>query len=317
MVVWATGVLAVGAAAALPTLSPAAGMRVTARACSFPLEAIRNRLPAASSEPFDPAITAMFAVLRRPSLPQDLLAPINPLGEDLSYQLRSYFPGEIRLLEADAEGDHYFLVPGFERGFPVPPARCLPKSLRRRHAQLVAEQRRREVDPVYCIEDVGPRRPRYVVASCQPFSAIQSGERLVATAASRSEVIELAPDGVAGVRLLYRGGSVINAAVTSNSYRFTPPQRLVKAVAVEISHLVARTPHPSERQRVALERSFFKRAERLAARLIPESVLWLDAAGNTIRSFRPSSRFLAVLGPLISSGSESSNAEGGFSVSSG
>jgi hypothetical protein len=308
----------VGAAAAWPTMSLAAGRRVTARACSFSIEAVGNGLPAASSEPFDPASTAMFAVLRRPSLTQDLPPPINPFGEDLSYALRSYFPNEIRQLEQDAEGERYFLVPGFERGFPVPPARCLPKRLRRREAKLIAEQRRRELEPAYCIEDVGPRRPRYAGASCQPFSAVQTGERLAATAASRSDVIELAPDGVATVRLLYRGGQVVTAAVSSNSYSFTPPQRPIREAVVAIGHLVAKVRHLSERQRRAVERSLLKRTERLAATLIPKTVQWLDGAGNTIRDFTPSSRLrgLALLGPLLSEGNEGSSAERGVLVSS-
>jgi len=312
-----TGVLALGGAVASPAESSAASRSRVG--CSFPIESIGNRAPTASSGPFLPAVTASFAVLRRASLPEDVPPPINPLGEDLGYRLGSYFPDEIRQLNRDAEGDRYFLVPGFERGFSVPPARCLPKDLRKRRAKLVAEQRKQEVEPVYCIEDVGPRRPRYAGATCQPFSAIQTGETLAATAASRTDVVELAPDGVATVRLSYRGGEAINAAVTSNSYSFTPPQRPIKAALLAVRKLVAKARHVSQRQRIAQERSFLKRVERIAASLIPQTVQWLDAAGTTIRSFAPSAHMpaFALIGPLITVEGESSGAERSVALSTG
>jgi hypothetical protein len=315
------GTLAVGTGVASPALSVAAGKRPTPRhRCSFSIESIGNNAPTAVSGPFDPATTGTFAVLRRASLPEDTPPPINPFAEDLSYRLRTYFPGEIRQLEQDAEGNRYFLLPGFERGFPVVPARCLPERLRKRQAKFIAEQRRREIEPAYCIEVIGPHRPRYAGGSCQPFSTIQTGERLIATAASRSDVIELAPDGVATVRIRYPAGEVIDAPVSSNSYSFTPPPRLIKEALAAIRHLVAKgTMHLSERQREALGRLLVKRAEHLSARLIPQTVQWLDAAGNTLRSFTPSSRIrgLALLGLLISGEGESSNVAGGFPISTG
>jgi hypothetical protein len=85
-----------------------------------------------------------------------------------------------------------------------------------------------------------------------------------------------------------------------------------------LRRLTAKGMHLSERQRISQLRSFFKRAERIAAGLTPTVVRWLDAAGNTIRSFTPSSRFagLALFGPLISGeGESSSSASGSVGIS--
>ena len=93
--------------------------------------------PTALTEPLGPRLTGMFAVLRRATGPDDELPPINPLGEDLSFELRSYYPAYIRRVAQDADGERYFVIPGFERALRIPPARCLPRELRRHRAQLV------------------------------------------------------------------------------------------------------------------------------------------------------------------------------------
>jgi hypothetical protein len=286
----ATAVLALGAAGACPAPSAGAGVR-TRGACSHVIEAFgQQTLPAASTGPFASTVTAMYGVLRRPGLPEDVPPPINPLAEDLGYRLRVYYPDEIRQLSRNADGERYFLLPAFERGYPLPPARCLPKRLRKFAAKLLAEQRKRETEPVYCIEEVGPRRPPYPGAQCQPFAAIQTGERLAETASARSEVIELVPDGVATVRLLYRGGAVVTAAATSNSYSFTPPRKLIGEVRAQLKGLLKGASHLSAGRHAALVRSFLDRARALVAKLVPRRVEWLDAGGNTVRSFTPVSR---------------------------
>jgi hypothetical protein len=283
---------------------------------------LANPTTAPLSEPLDPKVSGSFAVLRRSGGAEDQVPPVNPLAQDLRYQLRSYLPGEIRQIAADAEGERYFVIPGFARVFPIPPARCLPRRERHLHAQLVAEQHKRESEPMYCIEDIGPRRPRYSGSSCRPFSAIQSGEKLVTTSFSRSDVIDLAPDGVATVRLIYRGGDVINAAVANNAYSFTPPQKPITEAQKALHRLASSGSHLrgrrlSERQRIALTRALVKQASMLLARLVPETVRWLDVAGNTIRSYTPRSERHGggLFGQLLAL--EGSSGEGGIVVSSG
>jgi hypothetical protein len=275
-----------------------------------------NNSPVALSEPLDPAVTGSFAVLRRPSLPEDVLPPINPLGEDLGYQLRGYFPGEIRQLVKDAEGDRYFLIPGFERGYLVPPAQCLPKRERHLHAQLVADQRKRELEPVYCLEDMGPHRPRYGGASCLPFSAIQSGQALADTAGSRTDVLELAPDGVATVRLSYRSGDVLNAAVSNNVFTFTPPQKPIKQAIKALRSLQPRREPSNGRQRSAEFKKLLAKGEALSKSLVPQTVQWIDASGRLIRSYSPPTRGSLVALALAPFG-DGSSSSGGFTISTG
>jgi hypothetical protein len=313
-------VLSVAFAVLGVAVSGAAAKRAKVRhPCSNLVTPFSLATPAPTSEPFDPSVVAMFAVLRRASGPDDVLPPINPLGEDLSYQLRSYYPAEIRQLAKDAEGERYFLVPGYPRVFPIPPERCLPKQVRHLHARLVAEQRQREIQPTFCIEDIGPHRRRYAGANCLPVSAIQTGEALLGATASRSDVVELAPDGVATVRLSYRTGEVISAPVSAGVYSFTPPQAPIKQAIKALRPLRLGGAHQSERQREKRARALFRRAEQLFLRLIPRTVQWLDAAGGTIRSFSPPSHGGGGAGlfSLLLAGEGASSVEGGLAISAG
>jgi hypothetical protein len=227
----------------------------------------------------------MFGVLRRPPGPEDQLPLFNPLSEDIGYQLRSYLPAYIRQIASDPDGERYFLIVGFERGFPLPPVQCLPKEVRRHAAQLIAEQRERETQPVYCIEDIGPHRPQYGGASCEPLAGIQTGGSLIASAKSTSDVVDLVPDGVATVRLRYRSGTVITAPVANNEFDFTPPQRPIREARARARHIfraLARQ-HRGSRQL----RSLFKLLRDIDRRLPPETVEWLGGSGQVIRTFHP------------------------------
>jgi hypothetical protein len=259
-----------------------------------------HRVRCFSSEPFqrttnaetgalDPNVAGSFAILRRPAGPADALPPVNPLKEDLGYQLRSYFPAYIRQLATDAEGEHYFLVVGFPHVFALPPASCLPRNVRRKLGKLVAEQRTREKELMFCIDDVGPKRPEYGGGQCHSFAAVQSGSHLVETATSRSDVIELVPDGVATVRLLYHDGNAVTAPVSGNEFTFTPPQGPIKAAerrAREIERKF-RGKHLNEHQRVSAFGRLLRLFAKTAKQLSPETVQWLDASGRVTRSFRP------------------------------
>jgi hypothetical protein len=243
--------------------------------------------PATETSALDPSVTGMFALLRRPAGPEDQVPPFNPLSEDLGYQLRSYLPAYVRQIERDPDGGRYFLIPGFERGFPIPPAECLPRGLRRHRAQFVAEQRQRESRPVYCIDELDGHRPQYIDVSCQPFAAVQSGARLIATAGSTSDVLELAPDGVATVRLLYRSGSVVAAPVINNVFSFIPPQHLLKEAVVRAKRFereLRKEPRASRPHALRRLAKFFTQALNAVR---PQTVEWLSANGQPLRIFRP------------------------------
>jgi hypothetical protein len=286
------------------TSAAAAGRRIVAlsRSCSN-ITGLQTGTPTALTEPLDPALLTSFAVLRRPAGPQDALPPINSLGEALSFQLRGYLPAYIRLLAEGAGGEHYFLVPGFARAFRVPPARCLPRALRRVRARLVAEQRKRESEPVYCIAAVGPSSPRNGAGEqCLPFSTVQSGAGLIATETSTSPVVDLVPDGVATVRLTYRSGEVISAAVSNNAFTFTPPQGPITKTLERLKREgreLERMYHLSKRQQARLEQAYTKLLQATIGRLPPKTVQWLGAGGQPIRSFSPHSEHE---GSLISIG---------------
>src|SRR5215472_8610077 len=95
----------------------AAAVPATAHAASknpcFTLSEPPSPGPVAATSPLDPAVTSMFAVLRRPAGPEDQIPLFNPLSEDIGGQLGSYLPAYIRQLTRDSEGDRYFLIIGF------------------------------------------------------------------------------------------------------------------------------------------------------------------------------------------------------------
>jgi hypothetical protein len=255
-------------------------------------------VPSAESAALDPSVTGAFAILRRPAGPADALPPLNPLKEDLGYQLRSYFPAYIRQLVTDAEGEHYFLVIGFPRVFALPPAACLPRELRRNLSKLLARQRMRENQLLFCIDDVGPKRPEYGGGQCLPFAAVQSGANLIASAMSHSDVIELVPDGVATVRLLYHGGNVVAVPVSGNEFTFTPPQRPIKEAELDFRQIrpLPSGRHPNARQRARAFRRYIRLLVQTTRELSPETVQWLGASGQLIRSFRPRAEGGSLIG---------------------
>lgn len=244
--------------------------------------------PDIETGPLEASVTAMFAFLRRPAGAEDALPPLNPFDQDVGYQLRAYFPGEIRQIARDPDGERYFEIPGFERGITLPPARCLPAPLRKRRAQIVEEEHKREARPVYCIDELGPKRPTYPEGRCSAFAEIQTGASLIETAQSTTEVIEVAPDGVATVRLRYRNREVITAPVAGNVFDFTPPQRPIKkfkALQRKFEREIEkRGVHGRELEPLA------RRLQAARARLVPQTVEWLAGNGQQVRVLHPAVR---------------------------
>ncbi len=268
------------AIAALPAAAAA-----TKHPCTESSVGLGPQAPNAETAPLEASVTAMFAFLRRPAGPEDALPSLNPFDQDIGFQLRAYFPGEIRQIARDPDGERYFEIPGFERGITLPPARCLPAPLRQRRAQIVEELHKREAQPVYCIDELGPKRPRYPEGRCSAFADVQTGASLIATAQSTTEVIEVAPDGVATVRLRYRNGDVITAPVAGNVFDFTPPQRPIK----KLEALRRRFGREIRKGRVhgrALE-PLARRLETARARLVPQTVEWFAGDGQQVRVLHP------------------------------
>ena len=236
----------------------------------------------------EPAALSRFGVLRRAAGPADQLPPLNRIGSRLGFELASYYPAYIRQLVRLPNGGRYFVIPGLKRVPNLPPARCLPKRLRH------LPQPRPE--PVYCVAGIGAVR-RVAGANCQTLGEIETGGDLADPYFSSSFQVDLVPDGVATVRLVYRGGAAITAPVSENAFSFTPPrgpiarervafQRLERAFESGGKHK-SKSKHLTKRQRQRRERAAIGLLTHTLSQLPPKQVQWLDANGHVLRSFTP------------------------------
>ncbi len=126
------------------------------------------------------------------------------------------------------------------------------------------------------------------VPECEAAASVLDGRALAASEVARAAVTELAPDGVASVRVGYRSGATVTATVAGNVFTFTPPQgpvrkALRRLMRIEKSLTGAKT--PSKKKVAHWERQLTKWS-RHAARLAPSSEQLLDASGNVIRTLR-------------------------------
>jgi hypothetical protein len=244
-------------------------------------------MPVVLSGALDPAILSRFAVLRRDAVPADQLPPLNPLGSQLESQLASYYPGYIRQLPPLPDASRVFLIPGFTRSF-LPPLKCVPRRLRKQ----VLEQHKLENRPAYCIGEIGVDRRPFARTTCLPFADIETGGALAVSASSTTPVIDLVPDGVATVRLIYRHGATIAAAAHENAFVFTPPQGPIKRARGLLRRLFRRLSreereYANRAKRRRIEKLFIQALARTFDRLPPQQVQWLDGGGHVLRSFTP------------------------------
>jgi hypothetical protein len=237
----------------------------------------------------EPEALSQFGVLRRAAGPADQLPPLNQLGLRLDFELASYYPGYIRQLVQLSNGRRYFLIPGLKRAPNLPPAQCLPMRLR----QLPQPK----PEPVYCIAGIGATVRRLASANCQTLGEIETGGDLADPYFSSSFQVDLVPDGVATVRLVYRGGIVITAPVSENAFSFTPPQGPIARERVALQHLErtfdsggkskSKSKRLTKRQRERRAQAAIKLLTHALSLLPPKQVQWLDANGHVLRSFTP------------------------------
>jgi hypothetical protein len=267
--------------------------------------------PAPIATPLDPTVLSQYAVLRRAAVSEDVLPPLNKLGGALEGKLASYYPAYIRRLSRLPDGGRYFLITGFERAPTIPPASCLPKSLRPNRPHLVALAHDLAVEPAYCIGVVEGLQESNEGVTCQRYSTVYSGaglaeETLFVLAGSKKQTrVELAPDGVASVRLRYPGAAPLTATVSENAYVFSPPPPDFESFKKAVKKLEAKKrAHPKTKKsetREGLEG--LELFERFARRHVPK-VEWLGAEGQLIKSFTPKhegSLLEQVVLPVISS----------------
>ena len=117
---------------------------------------------------------------------------------------------------------------------------------------------------------------------------------MIATAESTSDVLELAPDGVATVRLLYRKGNAVAAPVINNVFSFTPPQRLLKEAKVGVQRLERELRKETRARRPGAVRRLAKIFREALDGVRPQTVEWLAANGQPLRIFRPRTKTVTL-----------------------
>jgi len=261
--------------------------------------------PQSLTTPLDATILAQFELFRRPALPSDTPPTRGLAGGKLArelsqdYTLASYYPAYVRQLTVQSGGRRYYVVPAFGRREALPPAGCVSAGARR---ELVAQQQRRSVEPVYCIIEVGGQVDQPV--GCKPFAAIDQYAEIFQSGAFGGEsIVDLVPDSVASVRISYRARALIVMSVSDNAILFTPPspsprltadQNLLSRLQVG-GYCYRRSPHArwqctytrrTKAQRLQYTKTMTDYRQVVAAS-DPTKIEWLAATGGLISTINP------------------------------
>ncbi len=253
---------------------------------AFRLFGSRPALPKELSTPLDATILSSFAIFRRSALPSDKLSGLKPGGDGLDrelskvYELSGYYPAYVRQLIRLPDGRRYFVIPAYGRSEAVLAAHCLPAGRRR---VLIAEQHRRLVEPVDCIIEAGGGETAFP-PGCEPFAVIDEAGRAFQPALTKELIVELVPDSVVSVRVVYRETPPIVVPVSENAFVFTPPPPTPR-VEAELKRLepsiVARYLTTARRRRFALQ------WDKAVDETKPTKIEWLDNAGGLVRTISP------------------------------
>jgi hypothetical protein len=256
---------------------------------AFRISAPRPLLPKELSTPLEAAILSSFAIFRRPELPSDespgLEQPAGSLDRklDRDYELSSYYPTYVRQLARLPDGRRYFVIPAFGRPETVPPTHCFPAGIR---SKLVEQERRRSVEPVYCIIEKSGNEDA-PVPGCEPFAQVDESFRAfhVSDFVGGEPTIELVPDGVASVRITYRATTPIIAHVSENAFLLKPPKAPRTRIDAELRKLVRRllSGHLTKIQRLRITTEYNK----AYVGTCPTGIEWLDSAGRPMRILSP------------------------------
>lgn len=265
--------------------APGLSARVAPRACLRWLEQLAPGTPPAPRwAPAPASVIASYALFRTPARADD-----RPNGPGLAhggvagqlhrrYELASYYPAYIRRLPVVKDGRQYFVVPAFARVESPPPPRCTtPRRAFAPVSRFLRQQRRRAHEAVYCFVEV----PESNVSErgCEPFAAAAAGGSMFeASDFLRRPLVELAPDGVAAVRIAYAGLRPVTVAVHDNAFAFTPPP-----APPATAHLLA--PLEDGASAVSVERW-----DAVLQATYPTEVQWLDGAGRVLRTIHRPAR---------------------------
>ncbi|HEV3320572.1 MAG TPA: hypothetical protein VG147_00090 [Solirubrobacteraceae bacterium] len=148
-------------------------------------------------------------------------------------------------------------------------------------------------EPVYCVAGIDADVHQFPYVSCQTLGEIETGGALAEPYTSSSLVVDLVPDGVATVRVVYRGGIVITAPVSENVFSFTPPPEPIEHAKAAFKRLErtfelgGKHKRLTKRQRQRRAQAVIKLLDRALSQTLPKQVQWLDAGGHVLRSFTP------------------------------
>jgi len=209
---------------------------------------------------------------------------MRPVGGVLyrDYELSSFYPAYLRRLSRLPDGRQYFVIPAFGRPETVPPAHCFPAGVRR---EVVEQQQRRLTEPVYCIIEVGGTK--YTPApGCEPFAQVAGSVGAFHVSDFLGEpTIELVPDGVASVRIVYPSHVQIVASVSENAFLLTPPRPPRSPLEAYLMRLVHKILDgrlsTTERNKITIQYN------KAFTGTYPTRIEWLDSAGGLVRAISP------------------------------
>jgi hypothetical protein len=218
-------------------------------------------------------------------LPSDKVPSADGLGRELykDYELSSYHPAYVRQPTGLPGNRRYFVIPAFGRPEATPPSHCFPTGERR---ELVEQERRRLVEPVFCIIEVGTNR-NAPVPGCEPFAQVDEsfGAFHVSDFLGGEPTMELVPDGVASVRIIYQGTAPIVAHVSENAFVLTPPPtpntRLDTGLRRLLRRLFGKRLTKAERLRITIKYN------NAFTGTYPTRIEWLNSAGGLVRALGP------------------------------
>jgi hypothetical protein len=263
------------------------GTRRLASSCLPPAFKISGRRPPPVRElstRLAVPVRSRFAIFRRSAVPSDVLSGLkldgDGLGRELSklYELAAYYPAYVRQLMRLPDGRRYFVIPAYGRTEAVLPAHCLPAGERERRV-LLEQQHRRPAEALDCIIEIGDAEDASP-AGCEPFAASYEADRVFEPGLYKAPIVELAPDGVASVRIAYRETPPIVVRVSENAFWFTPPPP-VPRVAAELGKL---EPQVLAGHSGAGYRHLTLQWDKAVRETEPTKIEWLDRAGGLVHT---------------------------------
>jgi hypothetical protein len=273
--------------------APGPTTKVSVRSSCIPpaltLFGSRPPLPKELSTPLEATILSSFAIFRRPARPSDEPPGLNLAAGGLrrelykDYELSSYYPAYVRQPTGLTGSRRYFVVPAFARSEAVAPAHCFPAVERR---ELVEQDHRRSVEPVYCIIEVGGNK-NAPVPGCESFAQTNASFRAfhVSDFLGQEPTVELVPDGVASVRTTYRDRVPIVVRVKEDAFLLTPPPAPHDRLDAYLRGLMSKVvgEHVTKTQQLTAT----KKWNKAFGGTYPIKIEWLDNAGGLVRALNP------------------------------